>query len=477
MNIKISKTTDIQVDLPVIYLANNENDLKNFSFSPSEFEYIKKQASDKKKTVKINSYFKWSYIQWIDTEKEKNKIKEKLRRAAGSLYGILKENKHEEIIIVDLSKNSEYVIAYVEGIALSHYQFLKYFGKADEKRNHLKEIFIHSPNVKNDQIEELLLLNESITYTKDLVNEPVSFLNTEQFSQEIIKLGSKAGFEVEVFNKKKIESLKLTGLLAANKGSVDPPAFSVLTWKPENAVNKKPYILVGKGVVYDTGGVNIKPGNYMDTMKSDMAGAATVVGTFHAIAKAKTPVYIIGLIPITDNRPNANAYVPDDVITMHSGTTVEVKNTDAEGRLILADALSYAKKYQPELVIDLATLTGSAQAAIGDLGIVAMSNVQDDKFKQLQESGKNVYERIVEFPIWDEYGEMLKSEIADIKNLGGGEAGAITAAKFLEHFTDYPWIHLDIAGPAFLTKKDNYRGIGATAVGVRLLFDFFKNQL
>lgn len=477
MNIKISKTTDIQVDLPVIYLANNENDLKVFSFSPSEFEYIKKQASDKKKTVKINSYFKWSYIQWVDTEKEENKIKEKLRRAASSLYGILKENKHEEIVIVDLSKNSEYIIAYIEGIALSHYQFLKYFGKADEKKNHLNEIFIHSPNVRNDQIEELLLLNESITYTKDLVNEPVSFLNTEQFSQEIIKLGSKAGFEVEVFNKKKIESLKLTGLLAVNKGSVDPPAFSVLTWEPENAINKKPYILVGKGVVYDTGGVNIKPGNYMDTMKSDMAGAATVVGTFHAIAKAKTPVYIIGLIPITDNRPNANAYVPDDVITMHSGATVEVRNTDAEGRLILADALSYAKKYQPELVIDLATLTGSAQVAIGDSGIVAMSNVQDNKFKQLQESGESVYERIVEFPIWDEYGEMLKSEIADIKNLGGSEAGAITAAKFLEHFTDYPWIHLDIAGPAFLTKKDNYRGIGATAVGVRLLFDFFKNQL
>lgn len=477
MNIKISKTKDIQVDFPVIYLANNENDLKDFSFSPSEFEYIKKQASDKKKTVKINSYFKWSYIQWIDTEKEENKIKEKLRRAAGNIYNTLKENKHEEIVIVDLSKNSEYAIAYIEGIALSHYQFLKYFSKDDEKKNHLKEIFIHSPNVKNDQIEELLLLNESITYTKNLVNEPVSFLNTEQFSQEIIKLGTKAGFEVEVFNKKKIESLKLNGLLTVNKGSIDPPAFSVLTWKPENAVNKKPYILVGKGVVYDTGGMNIKTGNNMDTMKSDMAGAAAVVGTFHAIAKSKTPVYIIGLIPITDNRPNANAYVSDDIITMHSGATVEVKNTDAEGRLILADALSYAKKYEPELVIDLATLTGSANAAIGDLGIVAMTNIKDNKFDLLKNAGENVHERIVEFPIWEEYGEMIKSEIADIKNIGGSVAGAITAAKFLEHFTDYPWIHLDIAGPAFLTKKDNYRGIGATAVGVRLLFDFFKNQL
>ena len=157
--------------------------------------------------------------------------------------------------------------------------------------------------------------------------------------------------------------------------------------------------MVGKGIVYDTGGVNIKTGNYMDDMKSDMAGGAAVAGTIHAVAKAKLPLYIIGLVPATDNRPDGNAYVPDDIIHMHSGTTVEVKNTDAEGRLILADALSFAKKYNPELVIDLATLTGSAQAAIGNLGIVAMSNVKDDQFDQLKVSGNNVYERIVKFPI------------------------------------------------------------------------------
>ncbi len=477
MNIKISKTIDIQVDLPVIYLAKNENDLKDFSFSPSEFEYIKKQATDKKKTIKINSYYKWSYIHWIDTEKEEYKINEKLRRTAGNLCGTLKENKHEEILIIDLSKNSEYAYSFLEGLALSHYQFLKYYSKSDEKKNHLKKIFIHSPNINEEHINELTIINESVSYTKNLVNEPISFLNTEQFTKEIISLGNQAGFNVETFNKGKIESLKMNGLLAVNKGSVDPPAFSILTWKPENSVNKDPYILVGKGVVYDTGGVNIKTGNYMDTMKSDMAGAASVVGTFHAITKAKLPIYIIGLIPITDNRANANAYVPDDIITMHSGATVEVKNTDAEGRLILADALSYAKKYNPKLVIDLATLTGSAHAAIGDLGTVAMTNVKNNSFKLLQKSGENVYERVVEFPLWEEYGEMIKSDVADIKNLGGSEAGAITAGKFLEHFTDYPWIHLDIAGPAFITKKDNYRGIGSTAVGVRLLFDFFKNQL
>jgi leucyl aminopeptidase len=267
----------------------------------------------------------------------------------------------------------------------------------------------------------------------------------------------------------------MNGLLTVNKGSVDPPTFSVLTWKPKNAINKNPYVLVGKGIVYDTGGMNLKPGNYLDTMKSDMAGAASVAGALYALAKAAVPVYVIALIPATDNRTNGNAYVPDDIIQFKNGVTVEVKNTDAEGRLVLADALIFAKQYNPVLVIDIATLTGSAAQAVGNLGIVAMSTVRED-LNQLKVSGNNVYERIVELPLWNEYDKMLESDIADIKNIGGKEAGAITAAMFLKHFVDYPWIHLDIAGPAFLSKADNYRGVGATGVGVRLFFDFFKNQ-
>ena len=477
MNINISKTKDIQADQSLIFLATNIDQLKDFTFLPSEFEYIKSKFKDCKEPIKINSYFKWSYIHWIDTKPEQYIVKEKLRRAAGNLYPTLKENKHEEIVIVDLTNNAELVLAYAAGLSLKHYQFLKYYSKSDDKKNHLKEILLYNNVLEQEQVTRLNILNESVYLTRDLVNEPVCYLNAIKFSEKIEQIGRKAGFDVETLNKKQIESLKMNGLLTVNKGSIDPPVFSILTWKPENAINEKPYILVGKGVVYDTGGLNLKPSNYLDTMKSDMAGGASVVGTFNAIAKTKLPVYIIGLIPITDNRPNGNAYAPDDVITMHNGTTVEVKNTDAEGRLILADALSFAKKYNPELVIDIATLTGSAQMAIGNLGIVAMSNVKNDKFEQLKESGNNIYERIVELPIWEEYNEMLKSDIADIKNIGGREAGAITAAKFLEHFTNYPWIHLDIAGCAFLEKTDNYRGIGATGTPVRLLFDFFNNEL
>jgi leucyl aminopeptidase len=212
----------------------------------------------------------------------------------------------------------------------------------------------------------------------------------------------------------------------------------------------------------------------MENMKTDMAGGAAVAGAMLAIAKAKLPVHVVGLIPATDNRPGPQAIVSGDVLKMHNGMTVEVINTDAEGRLILADALSYARRYDPILVIDLATLTGSAVRAIGKRAIAGMKSDAGEAFEQLRSCGAEVYERIVEFPLWDDYGEELKSHLADLKNLGGPEAGAITAGKFLQKFTNYPYIHLDIAGPSFLDKRDSYRGQGATGVGVRLLVNFMK---
>ena len=213
----------------------------------------------------------------------------------------------------------------------------------------------------------------------------------------------------------------------------------------------------------------------MDIMKCDMGGAAAVSCAIYAIAKAKLPIHIVGLIPATDNRPGGNAYAPGDVVTMFDGTTVEVLNTDAEGRMILADALTYAKKYKPELVIDAATLTGSAMRAIGPYGSVVMGTASDKTFNKLQDSGEKTYERTVRFPFWDEYAEEIKSPIADIKNLGGASAVAITAGKFLEHFTDYPWIHIDIAGPAWADNDSGYLSKGGTGTGVRLFFDFVKN--
>jgi leucyl aminopeptidase len=306
----------------------------------------------------------------------------------------------------------------------------------------------------------------------------VGYLNAERLGQSIQDLAKTYGFTAEVFNKKKIESLKMGGLLAVNQGSIDPPTFSVMEWKPAGAQNSKPIVLVGKGVVYDTGGVNLKtPPGSMDTMKCDMGGAASVIGTMVAIAANQLPLHVIGLVPATDNRLGGNALVPGDIITMHSGTTVEIINTDAEGRLILADALSFAKKYDPELVIDLATLTGNAVVAIGTHGTVGMGTAAEEVKNALAEAGDAVCERIVWFPFWKDYDEEIKSEIADIKNLGSREGGAISAGKFLSKFVEAPWLHLDIAGPAFLERKTHYRGLGGTGVGVRLLLRYFESKV
>jgi leucyl aminopeptidase len=264
------------------------------------------------------------------------------------------------------------------------------------------------------------------------------------------------------------------GLLAVNRGSVQEPTFNILTYKPKNAKNKQPIVLVGKGVVYDTGGINLKPTGYLETMKSDMSGSAVVSGLIKAVAANNLPVYIIVLVPATDNRPGKDAIVPGDIITMYNGKTVEIINTDAEGRLVLADGLSFSEKYNPQLVISVATLTGAAKAAFGDRVIAGMGNA-NNQLADLISAGFETGERVAELPFWDDYGEEVKSKIADLKNLGGKTAGAITAGKFLENFTDSPYIHLDIAGVSFLEKDDYYRPAGGTATGVRLLYQFIKN--
>ena len=341
----------------------------------------------------------------------------------------------------------------------------------------MEKLSIIAKEVSGKDVEELEDIVEATCTARDLVNEPVSFLNATQLASEIRTLAKSSGFKVEVLEKSRIEALGMGGLLAVNKGSIDPPTFTILEWKPKNAVNKKPLLLVGKGVVYDTGGLSLKPTpNSMDQMKCDMAGAAAVACAISAVAKQELPVHVIGLVPATDNRPGGNAYAPGDVIRMHSGLTVEVLNTDAEGRLILADALSYGERFKPELVMTIATLTGAAMRAIGTYGTAVMGTAADTEFEKLENAGNTVFERTAQLPFWEEYGEEIISDVADIKNLGSDLAGAQTAGKFLARFTTHPYIHLDIAGPAFLTRKDSYRPKGGTGVGVRLFYEFIKQR-
>lgn len=477
MNIVLRKGLRKPTAANVIYLIKAGTDLKEIPLNSDEIDYIRKQHRNKQKVVEINRYKNSLYVVYGDLLGVREVRLENYRKNGNSSQRLLKKAQVERVVIVPINASKEEVLAFTEGLILGNYQFLKYKGDQAKAQNSLSQVDVYMAEIVDADLANLKLIIDAVCFARDLVNEPDSFLTASRLAEEIKLKGESSKAKVEVFNKKKIESLKMGGLLAVNRGSIDPPTFTIVEWKPKNAINSKPYIFVGKGVVYDTGGLSLKPSNYMDTMKSDMAGAAAVASAVHAIAQANLPVYVIALIPATDNRPDGNAYTPGDVVVMHDGTTVEVLNTDAEGRMILADALSYAKNFDPELVIDMATLTGAAARAIGPMAMVGMKAKSDVEFELLKKSGDLVHERIVEFPMWDEYKEMLKSEIADLKNIGGVDAGAITAAKFLEHFTDYPYIHLDIAGPAFLSKRDSYRPFGGTGVGVRLLFDFILSKV
>ncbi|MCK4678619.1 MAG: leucyl aminopeptidase family protein [Bacteroidales bacterium] len=473
----IKKADKIAEKDSIVLLLEDGKNLKTTILKKDEIDYaLKQNDKNKKELIAFNRLNRWIFVQFIKKEANKYKRLENCRIAGEEIVSKINDQKIPGIVLSDLEGKPAEVLAYAEGMALGNYQFLRYKKDPGEKKNSLDAISIISTKITKSDIAPLNIVVESTCICRDLINEPVASLNAVKLSEEIAEMGARVNATVEIFNKKKIESLKMGGLLAVNKGSLDPPTFTIIEWKSPNPVNKKPYIFVGKGVTYDTGGLNIKTGTYMDNMKSDMSGAAAASSAIYAIAKAKLPVHVIALIPATDNRLNGNAYVSGDVIQMHNGLHVEVLNTDAEGRMILADALSYAKKYDPALVIDLATLTGAAAIAIGKFGIVAMGTKSDEEMTVLKKSGEHVYERLVEFPFWEEYGELIKSDIADIKNIGGKEAGAITAGKFLEHFTDYPYIHLDIAGPAFVDKKFNYRGQGGTGIGVRLLFDFIQQK-
>lgn len=406
---------------------------------------------------------------YADLKKPENK--EKLRKIGYQIFELLK--KETNAVQIE-SKSALAVELIAEGLTLSSYQFIKYFKDKKDKQSTLKTAYTTNKSVDVNKINTIA---DATNWAKELVNEPLSYLTAQKLADEVKSKCEKVGIKATILGKSKIKALKMGGLLAVNQGSIDPPTFTILEWKPKNAKNKKPIVLVGKGVVYDTGGLSLKPtANSMDFMKSDMGGAACMAASIYAAAKQNLPLHIIALLPATDNRPSGNAYAPGDVVTMMDGTTVEVLNTDAEGRMILADALAYAKKYKPELVLDAATLTGAAVAAIGTSASIAMGNASQKELKALEKSGFNTWDRVALFPFWDDYKEMLKSTIADLKNLGGPYAGSITAGKFLEHFTDYPYIHIDIAGPAFTHKNEGYRGLGGTGAGVRLLNDFLSEK-
>jgi leucyl aminopeptidase len=404
------------------------------------------------------------------------------------LAGLIKDLKNNEtqtfhlfLPDYDLLKkyfdNEEYFYrTFLEGISLGNYSFDKY-KKEKEKIKNLS-IFVYAGNYEllNSALKKHNAVIEGVFFTKDLQNEPGSALRPFELADRIKETLTKYGLKVTVFDEKEIKKRNMGGLIAVGQGSSAKPRFIVVEYNPKGIVSsQKKIVLVGKGVTFDTGGYCIKPWQGMSEMKADMSGAALVAGTMLAAAKANFPIKILGVIPAAENMINGEAMRPGDVVKTASGKTIEVGHTDAEGRMILADALDYASKQKPDEIIDFATLTGACVVALG-LNAAGLFTKNDKLAEDLYKIGMKTNDRVWRLPMWDEYHKDNESKIADVNNDGGRWGGAIVAAKFLENFVDkkIPWAHIDIAGPAIANDLTNYNKTYMTGFGVRLVFEYLS---
>ncbi len=399
---------------------------------------------------------------------------------AGLVPSLKKKNlKSVHIIVPSFSEfknyfenEGQFLQTMLEGIHLGNYTFDNY--KSDKEKPVELSFSIHYTNQKllKNAIEVSEKLISAVYFSRDLVNEPAVTMTPAELSTRAKKELSKIGVKVTVFNKAELKKRKMNAILAVGGASDNPPCLITMHYKP-NFKTKKKIALVGKGVCYDAGGLSLKPTSSMLEMKGDMAGGAAVIGIIKAAAMLKLPIEIIGVVPAVENMVNGSSYKPSDVIIAYSGKSIEVKDTDAEGRIVLADALHYASQQKPDEIIDFATLTGACVVALGE--IAAGLFTQNDKLAEnLLNSGTQTFERLWRMPFWNDYNDMIKSEIADVSNLGPRWGGAITAGKFLENFVDEktPWAHIDLAGPALKHKSNNYTEKYDTGFGVRLMVDY-----
>lgn len=322
------------------------------------------------------------------------------------------------------------------------------------------------------------IIGESINFTRDLANEPGAYMTPTIMADRAKKVAKEFGLSVDILDQKQMEKLGMGSLLGVARGSDEPPKMIVLKYQPSKSRSSKGELLalVGKGITFDSGGISLKPGENMELMKYDMTGAATVIGTMRAIAQLKPSIPVLGVAPCSENLPSGKATKPGDVLKAMTGKTIEVINTDAEGRLVLADAIAYAKKLGATKIIDMATLTGAVSIALGDVH-TAILGTDQELIDEFIAAGKEVGEKFWQLPLDDDYTKQIKSDIADIKNVGGKKAGTITAAAFLKEFAEEtPWAHLDIAGTAWGDPATPYRSKGPTGVAVRTLIEFIESS-
>lgn len=410
---------------------------------------------------------------------KKNLDPEKTRNLTGKVVIKAKELGITEFVLIPFKNmDKEHLSAIVEGIKLSDYSFNNY--KRDEDRNDLNQVrILILNNMKNNQkiIQHSVVVSDAVLYTRDISNLPPNDCSPKDLVTFSKKLSENQKIKVRVIEKEEMKSYGFEGILAVGKGSASSPKLIVLEYP--GSTKNRPIVIVGKAVTFDTGGISIKPSEKMEEMKFDKCGGCNVLGIMKAVSDLGLDTNVIGIIPAVENMPSGTSYRPGDIIKMYNRKTVEVLNTDAEGRIILGDALSFAvKTFAPKAIIDMATLTGAAIIALGT-NVAALVGNDDDLVTKILEYSNQTGEKIWQLPLFEEYKEQLKSSNADMKNIGGRSAGAITAAAFLSNFVeDTPWVHLDIAGTAWTqegTKEKSYNPKGATGFGIRTIVKYISS--
>jgi leucyl aminopeptidase len=416
--------------------------------------------------------------------KKKEADLEKIRGAfATAMQRLRSLNVKEAATVIDVNIQSEgkgrIVRAVAEGVLLGLYQYTPYKTVGREDIREMKQLTIVASEKDYSLIEsetkKTQLIAQAVFFARNLVSAPSNEMTPSIMAKKAQEIAGSKLLTCKVLSKAKMKEMGMKSLLGVAAGSNEEPKFIILEyWGGKK--NEAPVVLVGKGLTFDSGGICIKPAEKMDEMKSDMSGGAAVMGAIMAAADLHLPVNVVSLIPATENMPSGMALKPGDILKSYSGKTIEVVNTDAEGRLILADALALAAEYKPAAIIDVATLTGACVVALGE-DITGMLGTDEKLKNEIKKAAKATGEPVWELPLWDNYFELIKSDIADYKNSGGRPAGTITAAAFLSKFVgDYAWVHLDIAGTAWLGKDKPYIPKGASGVPVRLLVEYLRNR-
>ena len=369
--------------------------------------------------------------------------------------------------------------AMTEGCLLGLYQFLHYQRSRAQETHLVRTITLLAEDEKTLTMvragaERGQIIAEAVNSVRDLCNHPSNVLTPSTLAKEARVIAKARGVRCTILDRAKARKLGMGAYLGVARGSHEPPQFMILEYFGASK-KSKPIVLVGKAITFDTGGISLKPADNMERMKADMTGGAIVLHTIRAAAKLKLPISVVGIVPSTENMPGGEATKPGDILTSLSGKTIEVLNTDAEGRLILADGLAYAMRYKPAAVIDVATLTGAVFVALGSHAVGVLGN-NDALIGRVRAIGEVIGERAWQLPLWDEYKEQVKSDVADVRNIGGRGGGTITAAAFLSHFVgDYPWVHLDIAGTDWGESARPYIPKGPTGIGARLVIEVLRD--